>query len=92
MNMDLLIKKVLNKDYIQAGRLVDCIVYCGDRYDEALEQTNVVAAKRWLEEQRRSLDELEELFKKKEQHDRVRSLVEELQGRNIHIQLINITV
>jgi hypothetical protein len=90
--MNLLTKKVLTKDFMTANRLMDFLVPCSERHDEALEVGNLVKARTWQEEQRRALDELEVLFKKKEEQERVAALMHDLRIRNININIINLTI
>lgn len=90
--MHMLTKKVLTKDFMSANRLLDFLVTCGEHHDEALEVGDLVKARTWQEEQRRALDELEGLFKKKDEHDRLEAMVKDLQIRNINIHIIDITV
>lgn len=70
-----------------ASLLEHCKFYVSRAYME-LQQGDVDAADRWIEEYRRCRRELEELLRRKEEHDRLVELIATLQERGINITAI----
>lgn len=67
--------------------LEHCKFYLSRAYLE-LEHGDVQSADRWIEEYRRCRRELEELLRRKEEHDRLVELIATLQERGINITTI----
>lgn len=67
--------------------LEHCKFYVSRAYME-LQQGDVDAADRWVEEYRRCRRELDELIKRKEEHDKLLQVVELMKERGIDIAFI----
>lgn len=70
-----------------ASLLEHCKFYVSRAYLE-LEHGDLQAADSWIEEYRRCRRELEELLRRKEEHDRLVELIATLQERGINITTI----
>ncbi|AMQ22227.1 hypothetical protein [Geobacillus sp. JS12] len=70
-----------------ASLLEHCKFYVSRAYME-LQQGDVDAADRWIEEYRRCRRELDELLRRKREHDQLAELIATLQERGINITAI----
>lgn len=70
-----------------ASLLEHCKFYVSRAYME-LQQGDVDAADRWVEEYQRCRRELDELIKRKEEHDKLLQVVEMMKERGVDIAII----
>ncbi|KQC47070.1 hypothetical protein AP057_13820 [Geobacillus sp. Sah69] len=70
-----------------ASLLEHCKFYVSRAYME-LQQGDVDAADRWVEEYQRCRRELDELLRRKEEHDKLVQLVEVMKERGIDIAIV----
>jgi hypothetical protein len=79
---------VLPGDMKLAAQLYECCYSCLERARMELKRDNLEEADRWVKEYQRCKRDLDELIRKKEEHDRLVQVVEMMKGRGIDIMLV----
>jgi hypothetical protein len=79
---------VLPGDMQRAAKLLDCCDYCLARARVDQFSRNLDGAEKWVKEFLRCKRDLDELVKRKEEHDRLVELVETTRKQGIDIEII----
>jgi vacuolar-type H+-ATPase subunit E/Vma4 len=79
---------VLPGDMRLAAELYECCYSCLERARMELRRDNIEEADRWVKEFQRCKRDLDELIRKKEEHDRLMEFVSEMQKKGINLALI----
>jgi hypothetical protein len=79
---------VLPGDMKLAAELYECCYSCLERARMELRRDNIEEADRWVKEFQRCKRDLDELIRKKEEHDRLMEFVSEMQKKGINLALI----
>jgi hypothetical protein len=79
---------VLSKDLRLATNLYECCYSCLNRARMEFYRDNLDEAERWVKEFERCKRDLDELIKRKKEHDQLVQLVETLKARGIDIEII----
>jgi hypothetical protein len=79
---------VLPGDMKIAAQLYECCYSCLERARMELRRDNIEEADRWVKEFQRCKRDLDELIKRKEEHDQLVGMVHELQSRGINLAII----
>jgi prephenate dehydrogenase len=76
---------VLPGDMKLAAELYECCYSCLERARMELRRDNIEEADRWVKEFQRCKRDLDELIRKKEEHDRLMEFVSEMQKKGINL-------
>ncbi|ODA18200.1 hypothetical protein A5N86_05890 [Geobacillus thermoleovorans] len=79
---------VLPGDMQRAAKLLDCCDYATFRARTAMYSNDLAEAERWVHEFLRCKRDLDELVKRKEEHDKLLQVVEMMKERGIDIAFI----
>jgi len=79
---------VLPGDMKLAAELYECCYSCLERARMELRRDNIDEAERWITEFQRCKRDLDELIRKKEEHDRLMEVVEMMKERGVDIAVI----
>jgi vacuolar-type H+-ATPase subunit E/Vma4 len=79
---------VLPGDMKLAAQLYECCYSCLERARMELKRDNLEEADRWVKEYQRCKRDLDELIRKKEEHDRLMEFVSEMQKKGINLAVI----
>jgi hypothetical protein len=79
---------VLPGDMKIAAQLYECCYSCLERARMELRRDNIEEADRWVKEFQRCKRDLDELIRKKEEHDRLMEFVSEMQKKGINLAVI----
>jgi hypothetical protein len=79
---------VLPGDMKLAAQLYECCYSCLERARMELKRDNLEEADRWVKEYQRCKRDLDELIRKKEEHDQLVQFVETMKERGIDIMLV----
>jgi hypothetical protein len=79
---------VLPGDMKIAAQLYECCYSCLERARMELRSDNIEEADRWVKEFQRCKRDLDELIRKKEEHDRLMEFVSEMQKKGINLAVI----
>jgi hypothetical protein len=79
---------VLPGDMKLAARLYECCYSCLERARMELRRDNIEEADRWVKEFQRCKRDLDELIRKKNEHDRLVQVVEMMKERGVDIAII----
>jgi hypothetical protein len=79
---------VLPGDMKLAAQLYECCYSCLERARMELRRDNIEEADRWVKEFQRCKRDLDELIRKKEEHDRLMEFVSEMQKKGINLAVI----
>ncbi|SFA56260.1 hypothetical protein SAMN05192569_10714 [Parageobacillus thermantarcticus] len=79
---------VLPDDMKLAAELYECCYSCLERARMELRRDNIDEAERWITEFQRCKRDLDELIRKKEEHDRLMEVVEMMKERGVDIAVI----
>jgi hypothetical protein len=79
---------VLPGDMKIAAQLYECCYSCLERARMELRRDNIEEADRWVKEYQRCKQDLDELIRKKKEHDRLMEFVGEMQKKGINLALI----
>jgi hypothetical protein len=79
---------VLSKDLRLATNLYECCYSCLNRARMEFYRDNLDESERWVKEFQRCKRDLDELIRKKKEHDRLMEFVGEMQKKGINLALI----
>ncbi|SFA47792.1 hypothetical protein SAMN05192569_101563 [Parageobacillus thermantarcticus] len=79
---------ILPGDMQRAAKLLDCCDYCLARARVAQFGRDLNEAEKWVKEFLRCKRDLDELVRKKEEHDKLLEVVELMKARGIDIEII----
>jgi hypothetical protein len=79
---------VLPGDMKLAAQLYECCYSCLERARMELRRDNIEEADRWVKEFQRCKRDLDELIRKKEEHDQFVQLVQAMRERGIDVAVI----
>jgi hypothetical protein len=79
---------VLPGDMKLAAELYECCYSCLNRARMELHRDDIDEAERWVDEFKRCKRDLDELIKRKKEHDRLVQLVETMKERGIDIMIV----
>jgi hypothetical protein len=79
---------VLPGDMKLAAQLYECCYSCLERARMELKRDNLEEADRWVKEYQRCKRDLDELIRKKEEHDQLVQLVQAMREREIDVAII----
>jgi vacuolar-type H+-ATPase subunit E/Vma4 len=79
---------VLPGDMKLAAQLYECCYSSLERARMELKRDNLEEADRWVKEYQRCKRDLDELIRKKEEHDRLMEFVSEMQKKGINLAVI----
>jgi flagellin-specific chaperone FliS len=79
---------VLPGDMKLAAQLYECCYSCLERARMEIRRDNIEEADRWVKEFQRCKRDLDELIRKKEEHDRLMEFVSEMQKKGINLAVI----
>jgi hypothetical protein len=79
---------VLSKDLRLATNLYECCYSCLNRARMEFYRDNLDESERWVKEFQRCKRDLDELIRKKEEHDRLMEFVSEMQKKGINLAVI----
>jgi hypothetical protein len=79
---------VLPGDMKLAAQLYECCYSCLERARMELRRDNIEEADRWVKEFQRCKRDLDELIRKKNEHDRLVQVVEMMKERGVDIAII----
>jgi hypothetical protein len=79
---------VLSKDLRLATNLYECCYSCLNRARMEFYRDNLDEAERWVKEFERYKRDLDELIKRKEEHDKLLQVVEMMKERGVDIAIV----
>jgi flagellin-specific chaperone FliS len=79
---------VLPGDMKLAAQLYECCYSCLERARMELRRDNIEEAERWVKEFQRCKRDLDELFRRRKEHDQLVQLVETMKEKGIDIAIL----
>lgn len=79
---------VLPGDMKLAAELYECCYSCLERARMELKRDNLEEADRWVKEYQRCRSDLNELIKRKKEHDRLVQIVRDMKKKGINLTIV----